>query len=343
MTSVDPRLARLRAQLLTEPEPDPDPGDDGDRDAVGVVRHLLAVQAQDPVGARLTVRARSRGLSASHVDRALDAGELVVSWLNRGTLHLVAAEDYGWLHALTTPGFTTSNLTRLRQEGVDLEQQERGVEVIEGELDGGPRTRGQLREALAAAGVPVAGQAVPHLLMRASILGICVRGPMAGAEQAFVSVDRWLGRQPPVDRAAAERELGGRYLAAHAPADQRDLAKWAGVGLGVAHRALADQGPAGCPDGGARVPRVRLLGPFDELLMGWASRDLVLEGHGDVVTRNGMFRPVVLVEGRAAGTWRRGGGEVTFDLFAGQEGALDGAAREVAAAEVADVRRFLST
>jgi Winged helix DNA-binding domain len=344
MTSVDPRVARLRAQLLTVP--DPDPSDDGGCDAVGVVRHLLAVQAQDPVGARLTVRARSHGLSASHVDRALDAGELVVSWLNRGTLHLVAAEDYGWLHALTTPGFATSNLTRLRQEGVDLEQQERGVEVIAAQLDGGPRTRGQLREALAAAGVPVAGQAVPHLLMLASIRGICVRGPMAGAEQAFVSVDRWLGTQPAVDRDAAERELGGRYLAAHAPADDRDLAKWAGVGLGLARRALADQGTAllrGCREAGARVPQVRLLGPFDELLMGWASRDVVLEGHGDVVTRNGMFRPVVLVEGRAAGTWRRGGGEVTFDLFAGQEGALDGAAREVADAEVADVRRFLST
>jgi hypothetical protein len=282
-------------------------------------------------------------LSASHVDRALDAGDLVVTWLNRGTLHLVTAEDYGWLQAVTTPGFATSNLTRLRQEGVDQCQQERGVQVIADELDGGPRTRAQLREALATAEVPVGGQAVPHLLMLASIRGICVRGPMVGAEQAFVSVDRWLGSQPPVDPEVAERELGRRYLAAHAPADDRDLAKWAGVGLGVARRALAQPGSTGPEGEAARVPGLRLLGPFDELLMGWASRDLVLAGHGDVVTRNGVFRPVVLVEGRAAGTWRRAGGEVTLDLFPGHEGALDGPARDVAAAEVADVRRFLAT
>jgi len=355
---VDVLAARLRAQLLTEPEPEPEPESDpeprpvhrdGDSDgpcgdAVGVVRHLLAVQAQDPVGARLTVRARSRGLSASHIDRALDAGELVVTWLNRGTLHLVTAEDYGWLQALTTPRFATANLTRLRQEGVDEGQQERGVEVIAGELDGGPRTRGQLREALAAAGVPVGGQAVPHLLMLTSIRGLCVRGPMAGAEQAFVSVDRWLGGRAPVAPDAAVRELGRRYLAAHAPADDRDLAKWAGIGLGLARRALAPwQGTAcaeGDPAGRARRPALRLLGPFDELLMGWASRDLVLEGHDDVVTRNGVFRPVVLVEGRAAGTWRRDRGEVALDLFPGHPARPGG---DVLAAEVADVRRFLST
>jgi hypothetical protein len=340
---VDLLGARLRAQLLTEPDPADGHEACGDRDVVGVVHHLLAVQAQDPVGARLTVRARSRGLSASHIDRALDAGDLVVTWLNRGTLHLVTAEDYRWLQALTTPGFATSNLTRLRQEGVDPSQQERGVDVIADELEGGPRTRGQLREALATAEVPVGGQAVPHLLMLASIRGICVRGPMVGAEQAFVSVDRWLGSRPPVDLEVAERELGRRYLAAHAPADDRDLAKWAGVGLGVARRALAQSGNARRAGEGARVPGLRLLGPFDELLMGWASRDLVLAGHGDVVTRNGVFRPVVLVEGRAAGTWRRAGGEVTLDLFPGHEAALDGAARDLAATETADVRRFLAT
>src|SRR3954451_6097364 len=210
---MDLLTARLRAQLLGDRPDAGEGGADLDAGAVGVVRHLLAVQAQDAVGARLTVRARSRGLSASHVDRALDAGELVVSWLNRGTLHLVAAEDYPWMHALTTPRFATSNLTRLRQEGVDASQQERGVEVIAGELEGGPRTRGQLREALAAAAVPVGGQAVPHLLMLATIRGLCVRGPMVGSEQAFVSVDRWLGTQPPVDPDAAARELGRRYLA----------------------------------------------------------------------------------------------------------------------------------
>ena len=56
---------------------------------------LLAIQAQDPRGARLTVRARSAGLSASDVDAALARRSLIVTWLNRGTLHLVRARTTG--------------------------------------------------------------------------------------------------------------------------------------------------------------------------------------------------------------------------------------------------------
>ena len=59
-----------------------------------VARRLLAIQAQDPRGARLAIRARSAGLSASDVDAALTGRSLIVTWLNRGTLHMVRTEDY---------------------------------------------------------------------------------------------------------------------------------------------------------------------------------------------------------------------------------------------------------
>ena len=92
---------RLTAQLLAGP-PAADP--------VEVVRRLLSVQGQDPRGARLAIRARSTGLSAADVDRALTAHRsLLVTWLNRGTLHLVASEDYPWLHPLTDESVVTVN------------------------------------------------------------------------------------------------------------------------------------------------------------------------------------------------------------------------------------------
>lgn len=75
---------------------------------------LLAIQAQDPRGARLAIRARSAGLSVSDVDCALaQRRSLVVTWLNRGTLHVVRTEDYWWLHPLTTPQLRTGNSRRL--------------------------------------------------------------------------------------------------------------------------------------------------------------------------------------------------------------------------------------
>jgi len=53
-------------------------------------------------------------LSASDVDAALSQRRsLIVTWLNRGTLHLVRSEDYWWLHPLTTPQLRTGNSRRL--------------------------------------------------------------------------------------------------------------------------------------------------------------------------------------------------------------------------------------
>jgi len=86
---------RCGAQLLSGPRA-ATPAD--------VVRRLLAVQGQDPRGVRLAIRARTAGLTAADVDHAMTADRsLLITWLNRGTLHLVAAEDYWWLQLLTTP------------------------------------------------------------------------------------------------------------------------------------------------------------------------------------------------------------------------------------------------
>src|SRR5438270_11988786 len=104
--SHDVQQARLTAQLLAgEPAPT----------AEDAVRRILAVQGQDPRGFRLAVRSRTTGVTAADVAAGLtDRRSLVVSWLNRGTLHLVAAEDYRLLHLLTTPQLATSNPTRLQ-------------------------------------------------------------------------------------------------------------------------------------------------------------------------------------------------------------------------------------
>ena len=67
-------------------------------DPAALVRRLLAVQAQDGRAAALALRARSEGLTAAAIE---GDDELVVAWLNRGTLHLVRREDWPWLHALT--------------------------------------------------------------------------------------------------------------------------------------------------------------------------------------------------------------------------------------------------
>ena len=332
---------RFSAQLLT--------GEPG-RSAAEVTGRLLAVQGQDPRGARLAIRVRSAGLTAADVDRALTQDRsLLITWLNRGTLHLVRSEDYGWLQPLLAPRLLTASARRLAQEGVPPADADRAVSVIEQSLAAeGPLTRLQLRDRIAAAGVRTEGQALVHELILASLRSVVVRGPMVGSQHAYVLVRDWLPPPPPFDRDAALAELARRFLAGHGPAGERDLAKWSGLALGDARRGLSaitgeiEQRADGLADlagaqRGTSVPPPRLLGAFDPVLHGWVSREPVLGPHRGIVTVNGLFRPFALVGGRAVATWGLAAGTVTLswleDVPGPEQAALE--------ADAADVRRFL--
>lgn len=317
-----------------------------------VVDRLLAVQAQDLRAAKLAVRSRTSGLTAADVDRELNNGTLVVTWLNRGTLHLVRPQDYWWLQRITTPQLAVGNAKRLEQEGVSPDQADRGVAVIEAAMAvNGPMTRAQLRVVVASADLPVAGQALVHILVLSAMRGLTVRGPVIGTEQAFVLVRDWLGDPPKAtDRDTALSELARRFLAGHGPADERDLAKWAGITLGDARRGLRTAGAdleertGGLVDlAGRTAPegrrRPKLLGGFDPLLHGWVDREPVLGGNQTIVTRNGIFKPFALVGGRAVATWGMPGGRVTLEPF----GRIAAPVLADLDREARDVERFVAT
>jgi hypothetical protein len=86
------------------------------------------------------------------------------------------------------------------------------------------------------------------------------------------------------------------------------------------------------------VPPLRLLGAFDPLLLGWASRELFLAADGPVVTSNGVFRPFVLSHGRGSALWTIRSGQVVT----GPLGELTPSEQAALAAEAADVTRFLA-
>jgi hypothetical protein len=138
VTSIHAR--RLTAQLLAGAPA---------RDPLAVAERLLAIQAQDPRGARLAIRARTAGVSAADIDRELtERRSLVITTLNRGTLHLVRSEDYPLLHLLTTPPLFTTSATRLARDGIDPDTTARAMSLIEQAIeDDGPQTRGHARPA----------------------------------------------------------------------------------------------------------------------------------------------------------------------------------------------------
>jgi hypothetical protein len=287
------------------------------RSPLAVAERLLAIQGQDPRGARLAIRARTTGVDAADIDRELtEERSLVITTLNRGTLHLVRSEDYPLLQSLTTPQLMTASATRLARDGLDPNPTARPFDLIDRSIEhDGPLTRAQLRERLQRAGVPNLEHHLVHLVFRASIEGRIVRGPMIGRQHAFARVADWLSPAPPPPRDAALAELARRYLAGHGPADARDLARWAGLPLRDARAGLRAIGgelrelPGGLADLARRpraapLPSPRLLGTFEPMLLGWCSRSDVLGDHEARVATGGVFRNFALVGGRGVAVWR---------------------------------------
>jgi Winged helix DNA-binding domain len=343
------RVSRAAAQLLHRPNA-AGPAD--------LVHRLLAVQAQDLRAARLALRARTAGLTAADVDAALEDRELVVAWLSRGTLHLVTAEDYPWLLALSAPGRFAGNRRRLGQEGVSPDDAERAVAVVEAALaDEGPLTRTELAERIAGHGIRTKGQATAHLLMLAALRGVALLGPPRGDGQAFVHARDWLGGPPATEldadaRGVALAELARRYLAAHGPAAASDLAAWAGLPLRDTRAGLTaiaselvevddDLVDLAARDGTPDLIPARLLPAFDPYLLGWKDRSFAVstQHRKRVHPGGGMLRATATVDGLVVGTWTMPGGDLTLDLFA-RLPADDAAGLQV---EADDVARFLAT
>src|SRR5690349_9740836 len=137
-TPVSEARRRARGQWLHAPGGD-------------VVRHLLAVQAQDARSLPLALAARGGGFRDG----------LLITWLMRQTLHLVDAEDLAWLHPLFAPRMVAANERRLRQ--LDVGDPDAHVERIVAAL---PATRAELAELTG-----LRGQALPHTIARAAIAG----------------------------------------------------------------------------------------------------------------------------------------------------------------------------
>jgi hypothetical protein len=312
---------RLTALGIASPA-DPSPA--------ATARRLLALQGQDYAGAVWSLGLRS-GATAAEVEAAFAAGDLVRSWPFRSTLHIVAADDVGWMIALTGDRELRAAATRHRELGLDAADFARAERAAREHLSGGRRLgRRELLAAIAADGLDVSGQRGAHLLGRLAQSGVAV---IAGKD-TWVLLDEHVREPRRLDRDAALRELARRYLLARGPATDRDLAWWSGLTLRDVREGIAavdDEFEKLEQDGVVyRMPPglveaasgVHALPGFDEYLLGYTDRGAQLDGRPltDVVPGgNGMFLPTIVADGRVVATWKRtvraGGVDVAVSPF----------------------------
>jgi hypothetical protein len=351
------RFLRLEAQQLVTRQPA------SEETAVQVVRMMVGIQAQNPVAARLALRARCQDLAAATLDAALEEERsLVRTWCLRGTLHLVAAEDLAWLLALLAPRLIQAGARRRAELGLDADTGRRSVQALAAMLQReGPLTRPEIAARLAEQGIPTAGQATIHAISLAALEGAVCYGPLHDGQATFVSLRDWIDPGPVLSPEDAATELARRYLAGYGPATPGDLAAWSGLPAGQARAAwqrlagrLIQVTVRGAPawllqEDAVRLhaaapnrPVVRLVPGYDPYLLGYRGRDLAVdpEHARQIHPGGGVLHPAILVDGRAAGTWttkrRRKRVEISLRPFPGL-GPVDSELN----AEVQDVARFL--
>lgn len=312
-----------------------------------IARRLCGVQTQVPSSARLAVAVRSADPDPGAIDRALwQDRTLTKTWIMRGTLHLLPAEELAdYCAALGTLRFWEKGSWQ-RGHGVTAAEIEAIIEAVPKVLEGVCLTREELVDAV----VEVTGDAHLRqaltsgwgaLLKPLSRLGELCYGPPRDGRVTFTAPRGWLPSWPETPPTAEEAgvRVARAFLGAHGPATPEMLDTW--LFGGVARKAvlrgwfrdlageLTEVEVAGRPllaltehldDLAAQPPSdaVHLLPGFDQFILG-APRGLealIPAGVKARVSRAaGWISPVVVHEGRVAGVWEPEGGAVALDLF----------------------------
>lgn len=318
---------RMRALGLTAPLL-PEPSGDAVADVSRVASRMFAVQGQDWWGGRAALGLRTPGATLSAVHEAFNAGALVRSWPMRGTIHLLAAEDIGWVQAATNHRVLPGAPKRRAMIGLSDTDLERMTELTEAALAGGGRlSRAELAEVWRAGGVEVQGPWRYHVLWWLAQTGLITFGPTAaGGEPLAVLAREWITNPRELSGDEANAELATRFAAGRGPVTVRDLSWWSGLTVREAREAVRLASVAGrlVPVSAAGVEYwvepalldappvpaegVWLLPPFDEHLLGYTERGLLLDPkHFGLLVpgRNGVFGATVVRDGRAVGLWKR--------------------------------------
>lgn len=299
-----------------------------------VVRWMGALQAQEYSHALWAIGLRTQSTTVEGIEQAIADRKILRTWPMRGTLHFIPAEDAKWMLQLSPVRLLAGDKRRQQQLEIDEHILQRTQQLFRDALAGGKRfTRSRMMELLAGAGISPKGQRGYHLLWYMAQTGLICLGPMENNEQTFVLLDEWVPHARKLSREEGLAELARRYFTSHGPATLHDFAWWAGIALtdaraGIeAARAVLQMekrdeqiywmAPVVSGPNADEFPSVYLLPGFDEYLLGYKDRSAVLaaEHAGKIVPgNNGIFFPIIVVNGLVTGTWKRARGKQGLDI-----------------------------
>ncbi|HUQ60115.1 winged helix DNA-binding domain-containing protein [Lentzea sp.] len=288
--------------------------------AEDVVRSLGAMQGQDYGQSLWALGLRTASGRIADVEEALQSGRVVRTWLLRGTIHYVLAEDVRWMLGLFGARYLARQTPKAWQyhnmtpELMSLARKT-FVEALTG---GGCLTRREMIDLMADVGIPDDRQQSYFTFLNLAQEGLVVPGPPRGKEQTFVLLDEWAPEQRSLEGDEALAVLASRFFGSHGPATLTDFANWCGIGVREATRGFDavksslvreefDGKEYWLPPDLTPASGALLLPAYDELVIGYKDRSAFFTRYGEIPisTYNGMFYATIIEDGQIAGLWRR--------------------------------------
>ena len=287
-----------------------------------IVSFFCGMQAQDYAQAKWAIGLRLPDSSDADIEGAIAQKKIVRTWAMRGTLQFVAAKDYRWIHSLLAHRYQSAESSRNRQLGLDTKTFQRANKIIVSSLKNeNILTRKEIGLLLNKSGIKTDQNRLSHILHYATMHQLICFGPRRGNEFSFVLLDDWIPSQKSLSHEKALAELTKRYFSSRGPATLKDFVWWTGlsqteakIGIEMIRSLLKSEVFDGqtywlsnaTPKTKKAGKGVHLLAGFDEYLIAYSDRSAALDPiiQPRAVYINGIFHPVIIIDGKVVGIWR---------------------------------------
>jgi hypothetical protein len=288
-----------------------------------IVRHLGEMQAQDYAMAKWAIGSRCDA-SEKAIEEAINSAEIIRTHILRPTWHFVAAEDIHWMLDVSGPQVKRIVTSYVKKYGFDARKLDQINTCIEKILAGNNHlTRGEIMQELNSKKISSEDFLGGPIMMNAELDGLVCNGKMKGKEITYALLDeRVVKPKTNLSKEEALAKLAKRYFESHGPATLLDFSWWSGFPPTTCKLVISSIESeldsveidnqkywfgTNFTDEDNFRESVHFLPAFDEILISYKSREasILLEHQSKGFTNNGIFKPIILENGKVIGTWKR--------------------------------------
>jgi hypothetical protein len=287
-----------------------------------VVSWMGAMQAQDFNMAKWAVALRLPSATHAIIQNAFDKGEIIRTHAMRPTWHFISRKDVSWMLDLTAPQIRTSARSRHKELELTPVILKKSLKALEKILAGvSHMTRDELVAALEKNRIVTGGQRAAHILLWAELEKIICSGPTVGKKNTYALFQKRVKDEITLTRDEALMNLAMRHFQSHGPATLQDFVNWSFLPIADARKAIEfirndfTSEKLGSQTywfkdwklSKAQVERLHLLPAFDEYIIGYKDRSACLPAKhkSTVISINGIFWPVIVLDGIVIGLWKK--------------------------------------